>query len=265
MNLHALFAIAAKRTPEKVALQFAYSAAPGTFATLTYAELHAAADRLASGLQRWGLAKGDRVAFFLGNRPEFVVAYLAVIKLGAIMVPVNLRYRRLEIGHIFTDCAPRLVITENEQLPYLEDAGYPSNGEIPLLVVEEIDAWANDNPFTAPLILAEDLALIMYTSGTTGRSKGAMLSHSNVLSTVVALLAAWDWQAQDTLLLCLPIFHVHGLVVGLHCALAAGATVLLREKFVANETLAEILSCQPTLFFAVPTIYVRLVEELRAL
>lgn len=265
MNLHALFAIAAKRTPEKVALQFADSATSGNFATLTYAELHAAADRLASGLQKWGLSKGDRVAFFLGNRPEFVIAYLAVIKLGAIMVPVNLRYRRMEIGHIFADCAPRLVITESEQLPYLEDAGYPSNGEIPLLLAEEMKVWGSDKPFATPLVLAEDLALIMYTSGTTGRSKGAMLSHSNVLSTVAALLAAWDWQAQDTLLLCLPIFHVHGLVVGLHCALAAGATVMLREKFVAHETLAELIGGQPTLFFAVPTIYVRLVEELGAL
>ena len=78
----------------------------------------------------------------------------------------------------------------------------------------------------------------MYTSGTTGRSKGAMLSHNNVLATVTALLAAWGWQADDTLLLCLPLFHVHGLIVGLHCALAAGATVLLRAKFEANDTLA---------------------------
>jgi malonyl-CoA/methylmalonyl-CoA synthetase len=232
---------------------------------LTFAALYTAADRLASGMQRWGLGKGDRVAFFLSNRPEFVIAYLAVIKLGAIMVPVNLRYRRLEIGHILTDCSPRLIVTEREQVNFLEDAGYPANGEIPWLEVEELEAWSRDESFSIPLVSAEDLALIMYTSGTTGRSKGAMLSHSNVLATVTALLAAWGWQSSDTLLLCLPIFHVHGLVVGLHCALVAGATVLLREKFVANETLAEILSGKPTLFFAVPTIYVRLVDELKAL
>lgn len=262
MNLHALFAIAAERSPEKVALQF--SAGDAT-RTLTYAELFAAADRLASGLQRWGVAKGDRVAFFLSNCPEFVIAYLAVIRLGAIMVPVNLRYRRMEIDHIFTDCTPRLVVTEREQSAILEDAGFAADGAVPWLLIEEMEQWSSDQPLSAPLVSADDLALIMYTSGTTGRSKGAMLSHSNVLATVTGLLAAWGWQANDVLLLCLPIFHVHGLVVGLHCALAAGATVLLRTKFEANATLQEILSGAPTLFFAVPTIYVRLVEELRSL
>lgn len=260
MNLHALFAIAAQRSPEKVAIEYA---ADGRTATLTYASLYAAADRLAVGLQKWGLRKGDRVAFFLGNRPEFVIAYLAVIRLGAIMVPVNLRYRRMEIGHIFADCTPRLVITEGEQAAHLDDAGFGAQAEVPWLLVEEIGAWEDDSVFQPPLIHAEDLALIMYTSGTTGRSKGAMLSHSNVLATVTGLLAAWGWRADDTLLLCLPIFHVHGLVVGLHCALAAGATVKLRAKFEANATLDEIVSGQPTLFFAVPTIYVRLVEELK--
>jgi malonyl-CoA/methylmalonyl-CoA synthetase len=262
MNLHTLFAIAAQRTPDKIALEFATDS---TSQTLSYAELYAASDRLAAGLKQRGISKGDRVAFFLGNRPEFVIAYLAVIKLGAIMVPVNLRYRRMEIDHIFADCMPRLVVTEQEQAAFLKDAGYTSDGSVPWLLVEEIEKWENDGPFEPPLVFAEDLALIMYTSGTTGRSKGAMLSHSNVLATVTGLLAAWGWQADDTLLLCLPIFHVHGLVVGLHCAFAAGATVMLRAKFEANRTLQELLDGKPTLFFAVPTIYVRLVEELRAL
>jgi malonyl-CoA/methylmalonyl-CoA synthetase len=262
MNLHALFAIAAQRNPEKVALRFA---AEGSTTTLTYAELYAAVDRLAAGLHAWGLSKGDRVAFFLGNSPEFMIAYLAVTKVGAIMVPVNLRYRRMEIGHIFADCAPRLVVTDRQELEVLADAGYAPNGELPFLLVEELDAWSGDGTFTPPLVLAEDLVLIMYTSGTTGRSKGAMISHSNVLATVTGLLSAWSWQAGDTLLLCLPLFHVHGLIVGMHCALAAGAIILLRTKFEANGTLQELLGGEPTVFFAVPTIYVRLVEELQAL
>lgn len=262
MNLHALFAIGTERNPEKVALECTRD---GVMTSLTYAELFGAADRLAAGLHKWGLRKGDRVAFFLGNRPEFVVAYLAVIRVGAIMVPVNLRYRRMEIGHIFADCAPRLVVTEGEQGEFLTDAGFGADGDVPWLLVDELAKWQSDEAAMLPMVAAEDLALIMYTSGTTGRSKGAMLSHANVLSTVTALLAAWRWAADDTLLLCLPIFHVHGLIVGLHCALAAGASVLLRSKFEANETLGEILAGKPTLFFAVPTIYVRLVEELRAL
>jgi malonyl-CoA/methylmalonyl-CoA synthetase len=261
MNLHALFAIAAESHPEKVALRFA---ADGVTSTYTYAELTAAVDRLAAGLYTWGLHKGDRVAFFLGNSPEFVIAYLAVIKVGAIMVPVNLRYRRMEIGHIFADCEPRLVVTEREQVAVMTDAGYARDGDLPFMLAEELFEWSSDAAWTPPLVLAEDLAMIMYTSGTTGRSKGAMLSHSNVLATVTGLLAAWAWQPDDVLLLCLPLFHTHGLVVGLHCALAAGATILLRTKFEANRTLQELLSGEPTLFFAVPTVYVRLVEELKS-
>ena len=90
---------------------------------LTYQQLFDAADELAAGLQQWGLRKGDRVAFYLGSRPEFVIAYLAVIRLGAVVVPINLRYRRTEIGHILADCTPRLLITERAQREILEDAG----------------------------------------------------------------------------------------------------------------------------------------------
>ena len=258
MNLIDLFAIARQRTPNKPALRFAAS---GAGADYTYAELFDAADRLAAGLQAWGLTQGDRVAFFMDNRPEFVIAYLAVIRLGAGMVPINLRYRRLEIRHMVADSTPRLIITEAALCDVLDDAGYGRGGELPLLLAEEIAAWERPaSELQPPVVAADDPALIMYTSGTTGRSKGAVLSHNNVLASVTGLLAAWGWQADDRLLLVLPLFHTHGLTVGLHCALAAGATVLLRTKYEAGRTLDELLSGEPTLFFAVPTIYVRLVE-----
>jgi len=261
MNLIDLFAIAGQRTPNKSALRFASA---GAHADYTYAELFAAADRLAAGLQAWGLVKGDRVAFFMDNRPEFVVAYLAVIRLGASMVPINLRYRRLEIRHMVADSAPRLIVTEAALCDVLADAGYGRGDDLPLLLAEEIAAWERPaSDLQGPVVCADDPALIMYTSGTTGRSKGAVLSHNNVLASVTGLLAAWGWQADDRLLLVLPLFHTHGLTVGLHCALAAGATVLLRTKYEAGRTLDELLSGAPTMFFAVPTIYVRLVDELR--
>jgi malonyl-CoA/methylmalonyl-CoA synthetase len=106
--------------------------------------------------------------------------------------------------------------------------------------------------------------MLLYTSGTTGKSKGAEITHDNVLATVTGLLAAWAWEPADALLLTLPLFHTHGLVVGLHCALAAGATVLLRRRFDAAEAAAELLAGEASLFFGVPTMYGRLVEELRA-
>ena len=252
MNLHDLFAIPLRRSPERLALRF-----PG--ADYTYAALFDESRRLAAGLRARGVGRGDRVAFFLGNRPEFVTAYLAVVSLGAVMVPMNLAYRRREIVHILKDAEPRLLITERSQLPVLEELE-PSE-RIETVLVEEME---RGEPSPVPhAVDSDDLAMILYTSGTTGRSKGAMITHGNVLMTVTGLLAAWAWEPADVLLLTLPLFHTHGLVVGLHCALAAGATVLLRRKFDAAETARELLSGEPTLFFGVPTMYVRLVEELR--
>jgi malonyl-CoA/methylmalonyl-CoA synthetase len=262
MNLHDLFAIPKHRSPDKIAIH-ALDATPAP-TSLTFADLYAAVDRVAAGLQQWGLRKGDRVAFFINSRPELIIAYLAVIRLGAVVVPINLRYRRLEIGHILTDCTPRLLVTESAQLPILDEVGADKASVEALLLAEEFDRWqAPADQVQLPLVESDDLALIIYTSGTTGRSKGAMITHNNVIATVTGLLAAWAWQPQDKLLLCLPLFHTHGLIVGLHCALAAGATVLLRTQFEAKTIMADLLSGEPTLFFAVPTIYVRLVEELK--
>ncbi|MCE7981267.1 MAG: hypothetical protein DYG89_08765 [Caldilinea sp. CFX5] len=262
MNLHDLFAIPSHRSPDKIAIH-ALDAAPAPI-SLTFADLYAAVDRMAAGLQQWGLGKGDRVAFFISSRPELIIAYLAVIRLGAVVVPINLRYRRLEIGHILTDCTPRLLVTETAQLAILDEVGADKASVEALLLAEDFDRWqAPVDWLQLPLVASDDLALIIYTSGTTGRSKGAMITHNNVIATVTGLLSAWAWQPQDKLLLCLPLFHTHGLIVGLHCALAAGATVLLRAQFEAKTILADLLSGEPTLFFAVPTIYVRLVEELK--
>jgi len=180
------------------------------------------------------------------------------------MVPINLAYRRREIAHMLGDAAPRFLLTETAQLPILEELEPEERRSIErVILAEEIAKWHGD-PAVRSIVRVDgsDLAMILYTSGTTGRSKGAMISHDNVLATVTSLLAAWSWRSDDVLLLALPLFHTHGLVVGLHCALAAGATVLLRRRFEAAEVARELLEGEPTLFFGVPTMYVRLVEEL---
>jgi malonyl-CoA/methylmalonyl-CoA synthetase len=260
MNLHDLFDIALQRSPEKTALRFL--GADGERSDLTYAELFAAAARLAAGLHARGLRHGDRVAFFLGNRPEFVVAYLAVLRLGAVMVPLNLAYRRREISHILGDSEPRLVLTERSLLPVLDELE-PDERAADVVLAEELGSWMPGPGVPEVHVDSDDLAMILYTSGTTGRSKGAMITHGNVLATMAGLLVAWSWEPDDVLFLALPLFHTHGLVVGLCCALAAGATVLLRRRFDAAEAAGELLGGEPTLFFGVPTMYVRLVEELR--
>ena len=272
MNLHDLFAIPRKRNADKVAIESVDEA--GQTSTLTYTQLYSKVDRLAVGLQAWGVEKGDRVAFFIGNRPEFAIAYLAVLKVGAVMVPINLRYRKLEISHILADCAPKLLISEHCQQPILDEVRESTKKLPEMIYVDEWSQWVDSTmrilhpERSLPQVDSDDLALIMYTSGTTGRSKGAMISHNNVLTWVTGLLTAWAWEQNDRLLLCLPLFHVHGLVNGMHCALAAGATLLLRPQFEKEHTLSElrgkIPSGPPTIFFAVPTIYVRLVEELNS-
>jgi acyl-CoA synthetase (AMP-forming)/AMP-acid ligase II len=262
MNLLDLFAIPRRRTPDKPALRFRDA---GEETVFSYERLFAAADALAAGLAAQGLEKGDRVAFFLGNRPEFVIAYLAVIRLGAVMVPINLAYRQREIVHMLGDAEPRLLITERSLLPILDEMAERDRRSLQrVILAEELDGLEADAAGLAwPIVGGSDPAMLLYTSGTTGRSKGAVITHDNVLATMTGLLAAWAWEPADALLLTLPLFHTHGLVVGLHCALAAGATVLLRRRFDAAEVAADLRAGEPTLFFGVPTMYVRLVEELR--
>jgi malonyl-CoA/methylmalonyl-CoA synthetase len=264
----------------------------------SYDELLGRAEGLAAGLRRWGLVRGDRVACFLGNGPEWVLLHLALLRLGVVLVPLNLAYRRREIGNILSDAAPRLLVTGAGQLALVDEVPAEERASLEtVLPVEELDAWwagqdrgwgerpegggrlgdAAAGETAAGEMTAggqgaageamapggDDLALLLYTSGTTGPSKGAMISHNNLLATVTGLLAAWSWRADDVVLLALPLFHVHGLVVGLDCALAAGATVELRRRFDAAAAAAELASGAATLFFGVPTMYVRLLEELR--
>jgi malonyl-CoA/methylmalonyl-CoA synthetase len=258
MNLLDLFAISLRRSPAKAAVRF-----PGADA-LSYAGLFSEARALAAGFASRGIGKGDRIALFLGNRPELVTAYLAAFHLGAVLVPINLAYRRREIVHMLGDAGPRLLLTERDQLPVLAELAEADRGSVEqIALAEELDGWREDPAaFSSPLVDGGDLAMLLYTSGTTGKSKGARITHDNLLATVTGLLAAWAWEADDALLLTLPLFHTHGLVVGLFCALAAGATVHLRRRFDAAEAVKDLLCGEPTLFFGVPTMYGRLVEEL---
>lgn len=262
MNLHDLLAIAAHRAPHSTAIQYTDDRRREEW---TYHQLEWEATQLAAGFQRWGLSKGDRVALFLTNCPEFMAVYLGAIRLGAIPVPINTRYRSREITHILHDCTPRLVISEAALMPILREATAPESPVECVVQIEQLAVWKGDSAtLAAPVIDGDDVALILYTSGTTGRSKGAMLTHNNLMATITGLLAAWAWEHTDRLLLCLPLFHTHGLVVGMLCGLAAGAQISLRARFDARQAVDEMANNQgPTLFFGVPTMYVRLIEELR--
>jgi len=255
------FARAAARAPQKPAVLAGTHLGGG----IDYGTLIDRALRLATRLGERGVGRGDRVAVRLGSRPELAVVYLAILARGAAMLPIHLAYRRREIAHLLVDAEPRLVVGEREELDVLEELAETERGGASIealeALLEGIDA---EEPVAPEPVGPEDLALLIYTSGTTGASKGAELSHGAVGAMIDSLHEAWRWSADDRLLLTLPLFHVHGLVNGLHCALAAGATLLLEPRFDAERVLDRLGAGEATLFFGVPTIYVRLVEALRA-
>jgi malonyl-CoA/methylmalonyl-CoA synthetase len=227
---------------------------------LTFAALHAGAGRVAGRFRKLGVRAGDRVAIYCENRHGFVFAYLAALRLGAIAVPVNVLYRASDLAHVLRDACPALIVCSNAVAPFVSQ----TDSDAIVVRPDEVESWAlcadagseDSNARAQP----DDVALIIYTSGTTGRAKGAMLSHRNVAAIASQLASAWRWGARDTLLLTLPLFHVHGLIAGLTASLCAGGRVLLRERFDARETLNRLAVGNVTMFFGVPTMYVRLLE-----
>jgi len=204
-----------------------------------FGEIAARADRMASALVARGVSRGDRVCVYLPNRIELIDLFLACTSLGAIFVPINILYREREIAHIIEDAEPKLLITENE-LPALTAAALP--------------------PVDYPDLDGDAPAALVYTSGTTGRSKGAILTHNNFAINATNLVACWHITDRDRFLLALPLFHVHGLGNGLHCWLVSGCRMRLLERFEHHSASAEFLDFRPTLFFGVPAMYVRLLD-----
>jgi malonyl-CoA/methylmalonyl-CoA synthetase len=216
----------------------------------TFGDLDTRSNRLAHCLLDRGFQPGDRLCVYLSNCVEMIDLYLACVKTGIIFVPVNILYRDREISHILTDADPKALVSAT-----------PVSSPVPVWSPEELTAAASEFEGTrpdVPYIDGDAPAGIIYTSGTTGTSKGAVLTHNNFLANAVNLLACWEIREADRFLLALPLFHVHGLGNGLHCWLMSGCRTRLLERF-EHQTAAEtFLEFRPTLFFAVPTIYVRL-------
>lgn len=219
---------------------------------------------VAAGLRDLGLQRGERVALVIDNSPTWVSAYLGVGLASGVVVPINTQYRARELTHLLADSGAALVVAGGVALPEV----LALRGELPSLrhVIAADTSAEGALPWNALLGCqatpqlpdGDDLALLVYTSGTTGRAKGVMLSHANLAANVQAISQAWRWTAADRLLLTLPLFHVHGLGVGLHGTLTTGASVDLRPRFDARETLAALATGKYSLFFGVPTMYGRL-------
>ncbi len=229
----------------------------------TYGTFRERAERFAAALKGWGLRPGERIALFLGNSPDFLAAYLGTHFAGGVVVPVNTAYRRVELRHILDDAGVRLCFTDAERRPEIEDVKVDLPGlETVVEVRKELDDFLEGTgAFEVRLPRGDDLAMIAYTSGTTGRSKGAMLLHRNLAANITSIREAWRWTAEDHLLLALPLFHAHGLMVGAHGTLSAGASMELRRRFDAAEVYDALLTGDFTMFFGVPTMYARLIRE----
>jgi malonyl-CoA/methylmalonyl-CoA synthetase len=253
------------RSPRPAALFFQEPQPP---APVSYAHLETTVRRTMAYLQSLGVQPGDRVALQLPKCLPFIYLHLAVMRLGAISLPLNPAYPPRELTYFLSDSEASLFFTAAEAEPRLK----PVLAALPALrhtIYLRCDAAGHFNSLLAagepnspdlpPLPSdPEQTALMIYTSGTTGRPKGAQLSHRNLTATLDALHTAWGWQADDLLLHVLPIFHVHGLIVALQGALHAGAAALLLPKFDPLLTLETLVGRRCTVFMGVPTIHHRL-------
>jgi len=232
-------------------------------ATITYGGLDAMSARYAGILNSLGVNKGDRVAVQVDKSPQAVALYLACLRAGAVYLPLNTAYTPAEVAYFVGDAEPTVLVCRPQSEQALRDVVTGDNA--PHVRTMDGQGEGTFNAADAEPVVdivdvgGDDLAAILYTSGTTGRSKGAMLSHDNLASNALALHDMWGWRDGDVLIHALPIFHVHGLFVAIHCALLNGSKMWFLPKFDADQVID--LLPQSTVLMGVPTFYTRLVDH----
>ncbi len=227
--------------------------------SFSYRDLLAASNRVAAALA--APLDGARVAILIPPGFRFVAAQWGIWRAGAVAVPLALSHPQAELAYVLDDCGIETAIVDPELASRLEPLA-ASRG-LKLLAVEDALARAGA-PVDSDVVEPERGANILYTSGTTGKPKGVVLSHGNLRAQVEALLEAWRWSAEDRILEVLPLHHVHGLINIIACALWSGATCEILPRFDAERVWDRIASGKLTLFMAVPTIYVRLIKAWEA-
>ncbi len=248
MTLPSLFDLSLVDRREKIGLEWEGRG-------YTFGEIDERASRMANLLLARGLRQGDRLCVYLANCLEYVDLYLAVTRLGVILVPVNALYRGREIRHILQDAEPVALIATEAQLEFIDASAT-------VWLLEEMREQLAHQPATRVVSVHDGAtpAAIVYTSGTTGVAKGAVLTHHNFVINALSLTTCWQFTETDRLLLTLPLFHVHGLGNGLHCWLASGCRMMLTERFAHDQAAGWMAAFQPTVFFGVPTMYVRMLD-----
>lgn len=232
---------------------------------LSYTELHTQTGQMLNLLTQKGVLKGDRVVVQVDKSIEAVVLYLACLRAGAVYIPLNTAYTPAEVAYFLGDASPQLFVcapTRKGELKKIADKqNVPETLTLGMAAEGDLMQALTSMPVSDEIvdIDKDDLAAILYTSGTTGRSKGAMLSHHNLATNAQVLFDYWHWQDDDVLLHALPIFHVHGLFVALHCALLGGSRVIFMPRFNVDTVLEKLPDS--TVMMGVPTFYTRLLER----
>jgi malonyl-CoA/methylmalonyl-CoA synthetase len=230
----------------------------------SYADLETETARLARFLSASGVQKGDRVVAYVDKSPAVLMLYLACLRGGYIYLPLNPSYTRRELAYFIADADPRVIVCRPAAYQVLQDVCRDTLCHLYTLDHQGagtlVDASRHYDPdFPVVDCQADDIAAILYTSGTTGRPKGAMITHDNLASNALALHASWGWQPNDVLLHALPIYHAHGLFVACHCVLLNGSAMLFLPAFDAASVVR--LLPRATMFMGVPTFYTRLLAQ----
>jgi malonyl-CoA/methylmalonyl-CoA synthetase len=260
-NFYARFAaVAARRAAARCWLE------PDRVA-LSWTDVDALAGRHAAALRACGVRPGDRVLVQAEKSRTLLALYFGCLRAGAVFVPLNTAYTDAELDYFVSDAEPALIVCAPGRAAGVA-ARMAAVAGVFTLDAAGGGSWADQvartdvappSPFAIEPRSAQDLAAIVYTSGTTGRSKGAMISHGNLAANADALINAWQLGEDDVLLHALPTYHVHGLFVALHSALLAGAAVILLPRFDVDAVLAHLPAA--TVFMGVPTYYTRLLAD----
>lgn len=258
-NIYALFE---SRFPKERARTFIETDAGTRY---SYADLERRSAQAAAYLTRLGIRKGDRVAVQVDKSPEALFLYLGCLRAGFIYLPLNTAYLESELDYFLGNAEPKAVICRPESLERMQTLA-DAHGVAQVLSLDGEgrgslrDGMDNSAAeFDTVACTGDDVAVILYTSGTTGRPKGAMISHGNLAANGLALHQAWQWQPDDTLLHALPLFHIHGLFVACHCVLLNGTGMLFLRKF--EVAAVRRLLPRATVLMGVPTFYTRLLAD----
>ncbi|MDX6653896.1 MAG: malonyl-CoA/methylmalonyl-CoA synthetase, partial [Solirubrobacterales bacterium] len=219
-----------------------------------YGQLHSKSGKMANLLRGLGVRPGDRVAMRPDRTPDTVALYLSCLRTGAVILPLNTSYTAEELDYILGDAQPELFVTGAS-----ESVGSGISAQTRSMDELRVLADGYDDAFGTVVCADDTLAALLYTSGTTGRPKGAKLSHSSLSSNARALVGAWQFTREDVLIHALPLYHAHGLFIGLNTAFMAGATVNLLDGFDVSEVLRQLK--HGTVLMGVPTFYTRMLDD----